>query len=502
MQATSKDCAAPNELWRLGMLVVDADDNFQELRHHPLRLLAWFTPPSQQGGTALAVGKLSLLDTFDHVHEYEAKKGVRVPLRASSTQRCRYPHVAVVPFKDMGNGKEAALMTLDLQPPALERHTGLTRPTSPAILVASKTFLTSYGFSSSELVWVQAFVPLPLDRVVLSTRPGREGLSLTPNLVEQAMQHLFQRMKEGPVLFRQGTAFSFPASFFLGKSEQQRHEVAAFTVLECSPVMQGQLTEQTVVAVLPEEEAEEEGEGDEEEEVVVEEEVDMGLPMSLPPSLPRKSCMSSLSSSEEVSLEAGMVDSWESKPRSGSVISNRSASDFRNEEEISDPMLEVVTHADIKLHKHYVILPESFAREHELFQYQTVLLVAEETRQDSPAGLVSFVLSTRRKKYGDERAEGSHGAIVLWYDDQAELEQYVPPPFLGYSYEREALQAAYVHPFLLYSLFHETLSPTRKYFISIKVLSSSPLPLPSPPPPLPHPFLYCLHNQHLHFPFP
>lgn len=485
MQATPQDCAAANELWRLGMLVVDAENNFQELRHHPLRLLAWFTPPSQPGGTALAVGKLSLLDTFDHVHEYEAKKGV--PLRAGSTQKCRYPHMAVVPFKDMGNGKEAPLMTLDLQSSDLDRHTGLTRPTSPAILVASKTFLTSYGFSSSELVWVQVFVPLPLERVILSTQPGRGGLALTPDLVHQAMQHLFQRMREGPVLVRQDMTFSFPAPFFLGKSEKQRHEMAEFTVLECSPVMQGQLTERTEVAVLPQEKAEEEEDRDEEEEEVVTEEVDTGLFPSFPPSLHRKSCISSLSSSEEMNPEAGILDSCESKPRSGSVISNRSASDFRNEEEMPDPFLEVVSHEDIKLRKHYIILPKSFAVEYELFQYQTVLLVAQETRQDGPGGLASLVLSTRRKKDGDERAEGSHGAIVLWYDGQAELERYVPPPCLGYSYEREALQAAYVHPFLLYSLFHETLSPTRKYFISIKVSLSSP-PSASLPPPTPFSF--------------
>ena len=456
MQSSRADDTDPDELLRLAILVEDTDSSFQELRYHPLQLLAWFSPPPprvESRSTVLAVGKLSTLGTFDHVHEYDGKKGV--PLKSTDSQRWQFRHVATVSFSDMGGGRETALMTLNLQARTLERHTGLTRATSPSLLVASSAFLKAYGFFNMELVWVELETALPLSHVILGPRPARGGLLLTADLIEQAMQQLFKMMQEGAVLFRQDMTFSLPATFTLETGEQ-RHETMEFAVLECSPVLQGQLTENTKVVVVPQEEDEEEGE---------EEAVSFHLS--------RRHPFLSQASSEDAEL----LTSYETKPRSSSVLSAQSASDFHNEEEVVEPCLEVVSVPHLHLHRHYVLLPRAFAEPHELFQFQTVLLVAEQgetgwdgrrTTLPGSTGLDSLVFSTNRKLDRRE-VSGTHHAIVLWFDGQAELERYVLTSSLGAVFEEKALEVGYVHPFLLYALFHETLSPHRRYSISIKV---------------------------------
>ena len=456
-----------DELWRLAILVEDAklDSSFQDLRAHPMRLLAWFSSPRPRSdNAALAMCKLSLLDTFDNVHEYQAKKGVQ--LRSASSQRCRYPHVTLAPYHNMDSESEMVLMNLDFQSQSLEQHTGLTRPTTPTLLVASQAFLASHGYFHMELVWVHPFSPLPLDRVILSAAPARGSVPLTPALVEQAMQHLSSSVESGTVLLRQDTTFSLPGLFSLAGSGEKRHDTAKFTVLECSPVLQGKITRDTEVAVVPQEEG---GEGEEEEEA--EEEEVPAAPSPLSRSRKSHIFSTSMTSSTSSDLyQSSVEESFESKPRSGSVLSNCSASDFRNEDELpTDPCLEVATHPGIKLHRHYVLLPKTFAVGCELSQYQTVLLVAEKTHHERALGLVDVVVSIRPRGEGEGAVEGSHGAIVLWYDGQSELESYLPPPYPGYRYEEDALQVAYVHPLLMYSLFHETLSPTRRYLISVKV---------------------------------
>ena len=438
-------------LWRLGILVENTklENSFQDLRSNPMRLLAWFTAPPPgpaSGGAALAMCKLSVFETFDNVHEYQAKKGVS--LRAASVRQCRYPHVTLAAHNCMTSGRETVLMNLDLDSQSLEQNTGLCTPTTPSILVASQEFLDTHGYSHMEAVWVQLFSPLPLERVILSGRQrSEETVALTPSSAGQAMQYLAQLVERETVVFRQDTHFSLPGLFSVSGSEERKHSTMELSILECHPVLQGRVTKETEIVVVPQEE----------EEVLHQKTQSLTTPIT---------------SSGEFCQGSSVEESWETRSRSESALSNCSASDFRNEDELpSDPCLEVATCPGIKLHKHYVIVPETFAKEHDLYQYQTVLLVAEK-RGGVAAGLSDVVLSTRPRR--DGRAEGSNAAVMMWYDGQTELERYLPTPHPGYRYEQEALQCAYVHPHLLYSLFHETLSPTRRYYISIKV-SSPPL---------------------------
>ena len=142
-----------------------------------------------------------------------------------------------------------------------------------------------------------------------------------------------------------------------------RHGTIELTVMECLPVCQGRLTGDTEVVVISEEGGREEREREEREREEEGEE-------------------SSFSQSQSFSLtgscEPAHTDtSPETKSRSVSVVSNCSASDFRNEDDLnSDPSLELLTHPQIKLHRNFVIVPKQFATDHELYQYQMVVLEA------------------------------------------------------------------------------------------------------------------------------
>ena len=438
-------------IWRLAVLMDGSqlDQSFEDLSRSPLRLLAWFStgsppPPARLGeATALAVGKISLLDTFDNIHEYQTKKGVQ--LRAARTTRCRYPHVTLASYHCMdADAQEPLLMNLPDGGQCLERHTGLSRPTSPTILLASPIFLASQGYSHMELVWVQITRPLPLERVVVSG--GRGGtIPLSPIIMSEAIQQLSELVGRETVVFRQGAAFSLPGKFSRAGEEEGRHGVVELTVLESFPVLQGMLTRETEVVVLPH----------------VEGEVFSSLGTS-----GRSLSLSNLPLGETSTLE-------ESIETRSFTASNCSASDFRNDDDdeeeagsTSDPSLELLTHPELKLHRNYVLVPRQFAQDHELLQYQMVVL---EPAGGSPLGqgLADMVISTHPPR--EEEVGQSHSAILMWYDGQSELERYLPPPYPGFTYHEAVLRSAFVHPHLMYALFSETLSPFRRYSVTMKV---------------------------------
>ena len=442
--------AGKDGLWRLA-IVIDGDQlehRFENLNSNPMRLLAWFSPPSPPARlgeeTALAMAKISLLDTFDNVHEYQTKKGV--PLRAASTDRCRYPHVTLASYRCMEDeARETVLMNLpDCQ--SVERHTGLPRPTSPTILVSSPAFLASQGYFHLELVWVQITWPLCLQRVLVSGGSGGT-VALTPAVLGEVMQQLSELLGKEKVVLRQGATFSLTGKFPRDGEEERRHGMVQLRVLEASPVLQGQLTRETEVVVVPQ----------------VEGEMTVGSLGSSGKSL-------SLSNLPFPTGESSaLVESAETR---SFTASNCSASDFRNDDEeeeeaesTSDPSLELLTHPDLKLHRNYVLVPRRFARDYELLQYQMVVLEPLGQPQGL-GGLADMVISTH--SHGEEAA-GSHGAILMWYDGQAELERYLPPPYPGFTFSEAVLDSAFVHPHLMYSLFHETLSPSRRYNVTMKV---------------------------------
>ena len=424
-------------LWRLAIMVDGSSDqlSFVEVRSKPMRLQAWFPPspppPRPGDGTALAVAKISLLDTFDNVHEYQTKKGVQ--LRAASSARRRYPHVTLASYRSMGDSEELVLMNL----PDMERHTGLSRATSPAILVASSSFLASQGYCHLELVWVQVVRPLRLERVVLSGGAGGTT-PLTPSLIGDAMQELSKLLEGETIVLRQGTTFSLPGRFSRSEAgeEERQHGEVELSVLETSPVMQGQLTRETEVVVVPQ------AEGD----------------------------APSLQSARSLHQPGGGASALEESGETRSLTSsNCSASDFRNEDEeeedpTSDPSLELLTHPDLKLHRNHVLVPKQFAEQHELLQYQMVVL--EPVGLPLSGGVADMVISTRAP---GEEGGGSHAAILVWYNGQAELERYLSPPYPGYTYPEAVLRCSFAHPHLLYAIFHETLSPSRRFLITIKV---------------------------------
>lgn len=444
--------------------------SFEQLHSSPMRLLAWFSPPDpapQGEETALAVAKISLLDTFDNVHEYQTKKGVQ--LRAASAARCCYPHVTLASYSCMeDHAREMLLMNLP-DDQSVERHTGLSRPTSPAILLASSSFLASQGYSHLELVWVKIVRPLSLERVVLSGGTGGT-FPLTPTILCDTVQQLSDLLeKETTVVLRQGTTFSLTGSFPRAGEEEKRHGEVELVVMEVGPVLQGRLTRETEVVVVPQ---------------------IMG-DMSPPPLTQSGKSLSLSNLPLPLGESSGLEESGDAR---SFTASNYSASDFRNdddEEEVgstSDPCLEVLTHPELKLHRNYVLVPRQFAGEHELLQYQMVVL--EPVAQAQGQGLADMVISTHRP---GEETDGSHAAILMWYEGQADLERYLPPPYPGYRYSREVLRSAFVHPHLMYFLFHETLSPSRRFFVTMKVSHFNPfLTVFFPSTPFSFPFFYVL----------
>ena len=443
MAADGDEPTAPrDELWRLAILV-DGTALDKELTKNPMRLLAWFTEPlpvPEGRETALVLAKISLLQTFDNVHEYQTKKGVQ--LRAANTARCRYPHVTLASCLHRGSDQEPVLSQME-PGISLDSHTGLARPTKPTLLLASPAFLATHGYSHLELVWVQLATPLPIERVVVSGAAGK--IALTPVIIDEAMQELASLVKKEMVILRQGTTFSLAGQFSVGE-EGKRHSVLQLTILETWPVCQGQLSTESEVVVVP---------AAEEEEEMAPRQAEKSLSLS---SLPL-----------EIS---GLEESTETKSL---TASNCSASDFRNEEEEpnSDPMLEVLTHPELCLHRNYVLVPRQFASDHKLLQYQMVVL--ERASPSATHSLEDMVVSIQPA--GREGDQKSHVAILMWYEGQAELERYLPPPYPGYQYHEAVLQCAFLHPHLLFFLFPETLSPSRRYSVTVKVSHSNPFSL-------------------------
>lgn len=130
----------------------------------------------------------------------------------------------------------------------------------------------------------------------------------------------------------------------------------------------------------------------------------------------------------------------------------------------SDYSTEVITTSKFPLQNHFIVLPKNAAQRHSIQHCQNVWI--------SP-----FISSTRTYAPSERKAsvieldarERMHMAIALLYEDEQQLERYLPPHQFGQRHLTASLGLAYIHPELLYYLFPETISPTRTFRISVKV---------------------------------
>lgn len=157
------------------------------------------------------------------------------------------------------------------------------------------------------------------------------------------------------------------------------------------------------------------------------------------------------------------------------------SSDFKYEESLlnlaeqassggADYLIEAVAVSSFKLQSQCVVLPRQTAEKHGIFASQLVLvngIKVKDGQQKKQHSLADVVLPL-------EKGGRSHVAIAVWYEGEQDLEQYVLPLSLGHRYREEELDLAYVHPELLFFLFPETLSPSRRFHLHIQVCDCVP----------------------------
>ncbi len=166
------DLSRREELWRLG-LVIEAGTSLPPLQESPLTVLVH---PQVSGSAlpcqldAIAICKSSVVDTYDFVNDYGGK-GCAV--KSTDLEKCRWPHVLVVPSVLASGWLSVEEAETDVQcPEDLQVKAGSTHPISPTLLLTSQQFLTTYGFTSKERVWFHPAAPVPLERVVLAPSGG------------------------------------------------------------------------------------------------------------------------------------------------------------------------------------------------------------------------------------------------------------------------------------------------------------------------------------------
>ena len=401
----------------------------------------------------IALCKKDLLSTYKHYNDYTTPPGC-VLLSADESQ-CKYPSVVISPTSKVAFNLRELYSELQINPNELELTTGLPQPLVPDVLLVSQLFMQTYGFYRKEQVWYRQITLAPLERVILTPCGTAEQLAMA--FPAEVIGQLYQLCKQEIVTMQQDFDYILraklpPVTTAQAKSseqsessaEQQEH-VLAFRVLEATPILQGVVTESTTIVLLPPDE----------------QDVETSW---FPHSEDRLSRRRS-------TRDEGMG------PRRESAAS---ASDIQLDEEdafyiglpnseFEDYIIEAVAISDYRLRSHCIVLPKQSASAHGVFHCQTVWVCAAPS-QGITIGTnfddLTLPLANEGLSNGDPRL---HPALVFVYDDEFELEQYVPPNRLGAEYEAVDLTCAYVHPELLFFLYPETLSFSRRYQMLVKV---------------------------------
>jgi len=111
-----------------------------------------------------------------------------------------------------------------------------------------------------------------------------------------------------------------------------------------------------------------------------------------------------------------------------------------------------------------------FARKHSITDCQSIWVEAHRLDNKQVTKLSDVTVTLHTNSVSSKSVTGRrHMAVVFLYEVEFELEQYIPPHSLGSEYDTAAMTMAYIHPQLLFFLFPETLSPSRRFFIRMKV---------------------------------
>ena len=384
------------------------------------------------------------------------------------------------------------------------------------LLFVCEEFLTNFGFFKNEVVWMRPIEPLPLERVVITPMEDADD---SVEALSEAVRQLYNQCMEGYVIANTGFQLlhqavlppstpsthdsekaEIPASDNKGEEEFLKTSPGSssddegslpppvvYRVLETVPVLQGRVTRDTAIVVVPYDLSngtrEEVGgalsplsaEGD---DLFVEA---SSMPQALYPSLPRNRTVSA----SEIQLEEGahhldMSPFVEDvQPTSLPVIPSISVTESVSSYSL---VIEARLAEEFTLLHHYVLLPKNLARQHNIWDLQNVLITAKQVGpvargRDSLQNAV-LTINNELKPLDGKDAEGPqpstftrrHLAIVRVYESENGLEEWAPRVELGYQYNKRDLCVAYLHPELMFTLFPETLSAEpRKYLIEIEV---------------------------------
>ena len=354
----------------------------------------------------VSVCRQASLGTFRFSNEYTSVQNVGDNVGTVDPSLLRFPTTIVLPVCDLSRHTlPDSLNDLHIN----RVHIGLQQTQSPDVLLTSSALIHSLRCFDRESVWYRpSTLPVPLERVVLAMSCDLGSCEEARSVVSR----IYELSREGPLVLHQD--FDFTVGVEAGLSIR-------VNILETFPTLQGSVSaSKTTVAVLPTD--------------------------ALPPSLD---------------------DSLELRPRA------ESASNFDLEGPLAtgDYIIEAVTLNNFPLQNHFVVLPKDSARRYNIQHCQNIWI--------SPSSPLRGTLSKRKSVIqldssggggGEERERvRMHMAIALLYEDTQQLERYIPPREFGQRHLSADLGLAYVHPELLYYLYPETISPSRKFKITIKV---------------------------------
>ncbi len=394
-------------IWQVGMLLEAS--YLPRLKKDPMKLIVPKAGRSGRSGVA-SVCKIGTLNTFKFANEYVNPTSNSCTLRVVDHTDCQYPSVLSVPLlEDNDIDSLSVLNHLNLTPNDLHIVTGLPQKSQPVLLLASQHFMESYGFFTREQVWFRWSSCIPLKEVLVKV--------INSSAVEVA--HIATQLyHQDMVVLHKGFNYTIPMH-----PNEPGDQVCRVHVCHCSPVLQGRITKDTVITVLP-------------------------------------------PSPSEYSYT-------NKRRRSLRDISKRVPQSDMPKDESTECVIEAVCVSSYKLPSHYIVLPKEIARKHNITHCQNVWVEAQQAEDRHITKLSEVNLQLRsvssiglaQRKHQHRQ----HMAIVFLYEVEYELEQYVSPFLLGSEYDTVAMTMAYIHPELLFYLFPETLSTSRCFTIKIQV---------------------------------
>lgn len=394
------------------------------------------------------------------------------------------------------------LMASQVTPPLLSEFNYL--------LFACESFLDSYGFYNNEPVWFAiAATPLPLDKVVLECTSPDD----TEEVVTDVVTQIYDQCQSSTIIAKTG----FKLLHWLKEDvthppKEELHLLdndedmnwmdtdsidssitppTSFRVVETLPTLQGRITRDTSIIIIPYISPAPVIEGDI-SAVSSSATIDDNIFSSISTAsiVTQPSSRTRTVSASDIFEESGHV--VDMTPFVNDTISLPSSIRTLTvpPTNVAPPTpdasftIEARIGEEFSLLYHDVVIPKTLARKHNIWDLQSILIspvtTETHTRSEGGGGRADNTIVTLFNELKEPR-EGvvlsgcgpvvrKRLAIARVYESKVQLQSLVPRTSLKESYTDDDLDSAYLHPELVFNLFCETLSVTPKqFFISIEV---------------------------------